>query len=211
MELNVEINGLKELQTKFSGKRLLSGISVCLNRATKSGKTEISKQLRDRWNIQKSVIDKKMHVSGSTSNTLSTTITIIGEPISLIYFNPIEVKGGIKTFAKRNKGSLTGLAQKKVRSKNSGGISVEILRGKKTLLAKTFFIMGKGGTPLVVRRTGLGKGKLQARKVITQASMSMQDKVIAPVKERILGQFNKEWDNQVRQLDEGRGDWLEKD
>lgn len=201
MQFNLTVTGLGELITKFDPQQLTRGMSRSLNRAVRSGKTELSRQTTARWNIQKSTVDRKMEITTSSPSNLSATITVHGEPFNLMYFNPTMTSGGVKTFTKRHKGELPGLLQKKTQSKDNGGLRVEILKGKKTMLRKSFFIIGKGGVPLVVRRVGAGKGKLQARKVITQASMTRQ--LLTPVKEKIISQFDKEWANQVEQLRRG--------
>lgn len=203
MQFNLTVKGLEELVSKFNPQQLSRGMSRSLNRAVRSGKTELSRQTTAIWNLQKSTVDRKTGVSASSPSTLSATITVHGEPFNLMYFNPTMTSGGVKTFTKRHKGELPGLLQKKTQSKDSSGLRVEILKGKKAMLRKSFFIIGKGGTPLVVRRVGAGKGTLQARMVITQASMSVQRKVLTPVKEKIISQFDKEWANQVDQLRRG--------
>lgn len=203
MQFNLTVKGLEDIVSKFNPQQLSRGMSRSLNRAVRSGKTELSRQTTARWNLQKATVDRKTEISASSPRNLSATITVRGEPFNLMYFNPTMTSGGVKTFTKRHKGELPGLLQKKTQGKDSNGLRVEILKGKKTMLRKSFFILGKGGVPLVVRRVGTGKGKLQARRVITQASMTVQRKVLTPVKEKIISQFDKEWSNQVEQLRRG--------
>ncbi len=213
MQITVDAKGLDELIKKFDPKKIRKAIQVSLNRAAKSGKTEASSLLRERWNIKKSDFDRKMTFRGATYSNLQAVIKIIGEPISLIHFNPTQIAGGIKTFTKRNKSAMPGLAQKKSRG-DTGGIRVQILRSKTTQLKKAFFILGKGGTPLIVRRSKQAKSQLGRKeglwavKVITQPSMFKQSNVLAPVKMKIINQFNKEWSNQVKQMNSGGADWL---
>lgn len=232
MQINVDVKGIDELLKKLDPKKIGKGIQAALNRTAKSGKTEISSQLREKWNLRKTDIDRKIEFKPARGSALSAIISVTGKPISLMYFGPSSVSGGIKTYASRNKGVMPGLAQKRSGGRNSG-VKVKIFNTKgQTTLSKAFFtIATKGGTPLVVWRSQekvdaskyyssriknfksrggkYQKGKLKAYKIITLPSMFTQSKVMQAVKEKIKTQWQKEWANQIKQLQSGQG-WMEK-
>ena len=218
MNITVQVEGIKELMEKFKPQKIARGIQAALNKTAKSSKTETSKQLRERWNLKKIDIDRKIIFKGAYGANLQASITVTGEPISLMYFGPKATQGGITTYAARNKkGTMPGLAQKRGGRNTGGRVQVTALTGRQTTLRKAFFtIATKGGTPLVVWRSKekiqagkYKKGKLKAYKIITLPSMFSQSKVMASVEAKIKTQWQKEWDNQIKQLQSGQG-WMEK-
>ena len=157
MYVNVQVKGVEELLKKFDAKKVGKGIQAALNRSVKSGKTETSSQLRERWNLRKYDIDRKIFFRPAQSAaSLIAVISVVGEPTSLMHFNPRSASGGITTYAARNRiGSrvMPGLAQKRG-GRNTGGVKVAALRGRQTTLKRAFFTVAtKGGTPLVVWRS----------------------------------------------------------
>lgn len=205
MIIKVDIEDIKKAVNTFGEGKVKRAIQLSLNRSIRSSKSEISRLIRQKFNITKADLDRKIHLRVASASALSGEVAVRGEPISLMYFKPYAVSGGIRTFAARVRGQrMPGLAQRKVRGRETGGVVAEIIKGKRTKLAKAFFIVGTGGTPLVVIRRSTGK--LQKVAVITEASMFKQQR--DKVAEKVITQFKKEFANQIKQLTLKRATWL---
>ena len=217
MYVNVQVKGVEELLKKFDAKKVGKGIQAALNRSVKSGKTEASEMIRQIFAIKKSDLDRKITIQGAWVNKLSATLTVIGKPINLLYFNARQITGSRSIKAKR-KGRISADTQLKTGRAGRGysGVTSQIQLSHKTVLPKAFISRAtKGGIPLVLvrskeikSRSGRKEG-LRAVKVITEASIFKQGRVMEKVIAKIKTQFNKEWDNQVKQLQSGQG-WMEK-
>jgi len=211
MQISVDIKGVNELLKKIDAKKVMRGIQFALNRAAGSGKTEISSQIREKWSIKKSDLDKKISLKPAVSSNFRATISLTGEPINLLYFPTRQIAGSSAISIKR-KGRISPEAQiKKGKGRGYSGVTSQIEQKHKTVLPKAFIARArKGGIPLVLIRSSKAKSKtgrkegLLAIKVITETSMFRQPKVIAAVEKKIKTQFSKEWENMFKQLKEGR-------
>jgi hypothetical protein len=100
--------------------------------------------------------------------------------------------------------------------KGYSGVTAQIEHGHKTVLPKAFMARGKGGTPLVLIRSSQVKSEsgrkegLKAIKVITEASIFKQGRVLDKVIAKIKMQWQREWENQIKQLNSGQG-WMERE
>lgn len=211
MQIKVELKGVKEAMKILDPKQINKAITYSLNRAARSGKTEASEQIRkgDKpFNLLKSDIDRKISLKAATQNDKTVIITVISDPWLLSYFKPREIKGRVKSVIKRMKGKFE-LLHSGTRLKNSG-VSVEILKGDRNTLSKSFIIQGKGGTPLVVHRMKgvksliTGKDKLAAPKVYSLPSMFKKPRVIEKVINKIKTQWVKEFTGMVERIKTGK-------
>lgn len=206
MIVQIEVKDIKKAIDRFGENRVAKAVRMSINRAVQGMKTQISSEIRKKFKIAKQDLDRKIGVRHATNTNLRAEVKVTGEPISLVYFQPQIVRGGVKTFTARGSKNqrMPGLAQMKTRAK-TGYMSVEILRGKRALLRRAFFVIGKGVVPLVVVRRSTGK--LQKVAVITEASMFRQ--TMPTITRRVTERFEKEFSNQIKQLQRGRGEWLE--
>lgn len=217
MNITIKVEGIKEALEKFSPNKVKRAAAAALNRAVKSGKTEASEQIRKIWAIKKSDLDRKLNIKGALANNLSATLTVTGEPINLLYFDARQIVGG-KSIRLKRKGRISADAQLKTGRAGRGysGVTAQIQYGHKTVLPKAFIARAKkGGTPLVLIRSSKAKSRsgrkegLLAMKIITEQSIFKQERVIDKVITKIKNQWQKEWDNQIKQLNSGQG-WMEK-
>ena len=168
-----------------------------VRRAASAGKTEISKQVRSRFNLKKQDVDRKITVNlkGINNDYPEAKLTIYGDPISLTYFGPKQISGGIQTFISKNR----GIAQKKLRRSKYSGVTVKILKSKQTKLPQAFLARGKGGIPQVFARQGKSRYPLRALKVITVQAIVKQPANMTAIKNRVAEQLRKEWAAQLPQ------------
>jgi hypothetical protein len=221
MEFTCKLTGLSEaLQKDLNPQNVLLAGKRSIVRAANSGKTIISDQIRGRWNIRKSDLDRKIYVDLKNINNMEATLTLTGEPISLIYFDPVEIKGGRRLSFKRNKGgTMPGLIGSQTRLKSGGGVTVKIIKRKTAKLRPAFIATGKGGTPMVFRRIPgsqssntytsksgktVKREKLIAYKVVTYASILKQPGNMEVVINRIDEQLVKEWKSNLAHYTEGQ-------
>src|SRR3990172_12328412 len=157
MDFKIELKGLKEAKKILDVKQYQKAITFSLNRAVKSGRTEASEQIRKGekpFALLKSDVDRKMNVR--LPNPYNAVLKITSGPWILSYFKPRQIVGG-KSAIKRTKKKGFELIKGTGR-KNSGGVSIEIVKGRRVTLKHAFIATGKGGTPLVFWRK---KGELK--------------------------------------------------
>lgn len=215
MQFTIKLEGVEKVMQMFDPHKVARAASAALNRAVKSGKTEASSLIRKRWNIKKFDLDRKIEFKGALMSDLKAIITVRGEPINLLYFQARQIVQGksIKLQRERGKGILEGKF-KIGRGRGYSGVTAQIEHTHKTVLPHAFMAKGKGGTPLVFIRSSKAKSTsgrkegLVAIKVITEASIFKQGRVLDNVIKKIKTQWQKEWDNQIKQLQSGIG-WME--
>lgn len=215
MEFNIELKGFKEAIKDLNPENVLKAARKTIQRAAGAGKTIISSQIREKYALMKGDVDRKIDVDLKNIQNLEATLTVTGKPISLMYFKPTQITGGVKLFAGRSKGQrMPGLAGKKTKSR-SRGVRVRILKSKPVLLKRAFMAIGKHGVPLVFRRKPMtvssetsyvsqktGKPvireKLAAYKIITPASIAANKDNLNAVIKRIDEQLVKEWNQNIK-------------
>lgn len=215
MQISIKLNGVDEMLKKFDPAKVRRVAAASLNRGVKSGRTEASSIIRDIWNIKKSDLDRKITFQGSLWSNLIATLTVRGEPINLLYFGATQIAGNRSVRLKR-KGRISPDAELKTGRAGKGyiGVTAQIQHTHKTVLPKAFIAKGKGGTPLVLIRSSKVQSKLgrkeglKAVRVKTEASIFKQDRTLDKVVAKIKRQWQKEWDNQVKQFNSGKG-WME--
>ena len=216
MEVTIKLEGIEEVLNRYNSKQVIKAINFALRRAIRSGKTAASDEIRNKlkFNIMKSDLDRKITI---TTRPLEGEITVAGKPIILSYFKPTQIGSGIKKRIIKHKGKgASAFEIRQSRTRQSGsGVQVEIIRGRRTILkggrfrtglevAGVFIARGKGGTPLVFGRTK--SNKLIALKVYSEHFMFK--KTLDRVAKRIVEQWEKEWANQVKQMQAGTASWL---
>src|SRR3972149_3036915 len=209
MDFKIELKGLKEAKKILDVKQYQKAITFSLNRAVKSGRTEASEQIRKGekpFALLKSDVDRKMNVR--LPNPYNAVLKITSGPWILSYFKPRQIVGG-KSAIKRTKKKGFELI-KGTRRKNSGGVSIEIVKGRRVTLKHAFIATGKGGTPLVFwRKKGdkssiTGKDKLVALKVYSLPSMFKKPAVIGKVIDKIKTQWEKEITSAINRIISGK-------
>lgn len=217
MNITIKLAGVEKLLKTFDPRKVARAAAGALNRAVKSGRTEASSVIREIWNIKKSDLDRKIVVKGAMMSNLTAILTVTGKPINLLYFGARQIAGG-KSKRLKFKGRIS--ADAKIITGRAGrgysGVTAQTQFSHKTVLPKAFISRAtKGGIPLVLIRSSKAKSKsgrkegLLAIKVITEASIFKQEKTLNRVASKIKTQWQKEWDNQIKQLQSGQG-WMEK-
>ena len=209
MDFKIELKGLEEAKKILDVKQYQKAITFSLNRAVKSGRTEASEQIRKGekpFALLKSDVDRKMNVR--LPNPYNAVLKITSGPWILSYFKPRQIVGG-KSAIKRTKKKGFELIKGTGR-KNSGGVSIEIVKGRRVTLKHAFIATGKGGTPLVFwRKKGdksstTNKDKLAALKVYSLPSMFKKPAVLGKVIDKIKTQWEKEITSAINRIISGK-------
>src|SRR3990172_7197241 len=212
MDFKIELKGLKEAKKGLDVKQYQKAITFSLNRAVKSGKTEASEQIRKGekpFTLSKSDVDRKMDLKLASQNNNTAALKVTSAPWLLSYFKPRQIIGGIKSAIKRTKKKGFELIKGTGR-KNSGGVSIEIVKGRRVTLKHAFIATGKGGTPLVFwRKKGdksstTNKDKLAALKVYSLPSMFKKPAVLGKVIDKIKTQWEKEITSAINRIISGK-------
>jgi len=212
--IEVRLKGIEKVQQVLSPEKARRAVRAAVARAVKSGKTKASDEIRNqlKFNIRKSDLDRKI---SAYYHTDTGRLTVIGKPILLSYFNPVEIRGKTQTRIKKQRGKTAEafeVTKRKLKrkSKRPGGVRVEIIKGRKTLLkggrfvnlpvetAKPFIARGKGGTPLVMARRLDDEGKLYTYRIISEVTMFR--KALRVVTKRIREAWSKELAAQMRRF-----------
>jgi hypothetical protein len=189
MNFTIELKGVEEALKIVDPQLVIQSMKRAISRATNAGRTIISSQIREKFNIKKSDLDPKIGVDLSNLNQGIGILSVRGDPISMTYFGPSQIRGNIKTFVSKNK----GLAQKQVKRAGTGGVAVKIISGKTAQLRGAFIATGKGGNIQVFRRKGKERLPIMALKVISYASIIKKPANLTAIESRILEQLDKEF------------------
>jgi len=201
MYLKIELKGLDEALAVLDPQIIQKAAQRTIQRAAQSGKTVISSQIREKFNIKKSDLDAKIAVDLSGIRQLRARLTVYGSPLSMTRFNPTQTQGDIKTFVSKN----FGLAQSKLkRAARSSGVRVSIIKGKQANL-RAFIAPGKSGGGLQVwRRVGKARLPIRPLKVIGYASIIRKPENIKAVERKIMEQLDKEWKTNLAFYSKGK-------
>ena len=212
--ITIRLKGLDEFRRAVSPAVFHRATRAAIARAIRSGKAKASNEIRNRlkFNIRKSDLDRKI---STYYHFDSGRLTVIGQPILLSYFNPVETRGQTQTRIRKKRGRTVEAFEVKRRKlkrkiKGASGVRVEIIRGRKTLLrggrfvnmpvhvGTPFIIRGRGGTPLVVAKRLDEEGKLYTYRIISEVTMFR--KVLETVAKRIVEAWENEIRNQARRF-----------
>lgn len=140
-----------------------------MNKVLKSGRTMVSTEIRNRYNVPKAVLDERLELFEGRMNNLQAVLTIGGRSIPLSYFGMIANKGRTRSTVKLAKSShgVHGVLQKQTMKRSeSMGISFEIIKGRRTTVTRSMFaaVMPNSGHIGVFHRgTGVIKGREKSK------------------------------------------------
>jgi hypothetical protein len=146
-----------------------SAIYSTMSKVRRHARTLLSTMVREKWNIKKGDLDKRIKVRIGSRNGRhyeSFEMTIKGTSVSLAYF-------GAKQYAGNRVITRTTGRQNQRRSKFQG-VEVEVLKGSKTKLTGAWLQYIPGWGVAVRRREGKGRNTARIQKVISPASMIRQ-------------------------------------
>lgn len=201
--ITIKLEGMKEALAVFDPKVVRQAARAAIDRATKSGRTIVSKEITDVWNVKKKDVDPRIKLTPPRMNDLTGVISIGGKGMSLSYFGARQIMGA--TVRSRVGQNLkTGKVTRGMRAVGPlpQGVVVQVLKGKDTALLRNAFLAkvtaGKSGSHIgVYRRLNKKRLPIDEKNVISIASMVNRPEVMTRVVDRIIERWNVEFPRQL--------------
>lgn len=205
--IEVQFIGYSKLLESTDSSQVVKATTFrSLNRTADGMRTDISKEVRQTFNINKADVDPRIKVMRCRSyDDLETIVTLAGgekSALPLIGFGAVDRRnlagGGSMKLMKSKQGFYS---QRLKRQVGQQGVAYKVMRpGGKGFDGKAFIIPGGGGSlQVVVRRPGQkGNKGLKEKRVISVAAMvgsSKQDvlqRIEAAAQERMAKNFERE-------------------
>ena len=158
--MTVEITGIDKLTGSLSalgGSAMNKAMASALNKTTTTAKSEMSKAVRNVYNIKKKDLDPHIVVNKATKANHSVVITVKTKSIGLIHFNATASKA-------RDKGQ-----------KRYFKTSAKVMKSERKKAYKGAFIANVNGSPQVFRRTTRKRLPIIKLTVITPTTMTHKE------------------------------------
>lgn len=189
----IQLHGYDQLRQSLNPKIVDKAAKAAINKALSKGRTEVSTQIRKKWNIKKKDLDKKLTIKKANGTYLSGSFLARSRPISTTYY-------GAKQFTPHGVANRAG---KKTRKRKTGksGVFTQILRnGKKTHQPHAFIAKMKSGHIGVFERVNKKRLKIREYNTITIASMFGQKEVYEPALKKIEQTMDTEFPRLIQVL-----------
>lgn len=184
-------SGALESALDGTQREVKAAIRSTMARTRRHATTLISSMIREKWNIKKKDLDKRIAVKVGSRGTEydSFEMVIKGTSVSLAYFGATQYAGNrVQT---RRVGRI-----RKTRSAFQG-VQVEVLKGRKTKLAGAFMQAADSGHTMVMKRKGKGRYPLAIKASISPASMFEDAGTADKFEEAIFDFIEREFDRQL--------------
>ena len=145
------IKAFKELNKDEINKSIYRSINSTLAKV----QTETSKQLRNKYNVSASQVKKGFYLSKASPSNLTGKLFASNRTLPLQNFNPVEIKGDIRT--KRVGGKKGSYQSKQIKNPTKQGVYIEILKGEKKLITSAFLLL-RGSNASVKARGEYSRG-----------------------------------------------------
>lgn len=154
IEVKGAIKDVKELTRQLTGKQLALGISRGINKSLMKGRTEARKAVKAEYNIPQSQLSG-INYNKSNSQTLTGSIYATTKPIQMDAFGA-RFETPQKSIRNTKKGEQRVKDFKRKKKNTTGGVSIEIHKGKRVVVPFAFMIAG--AKPRVFARGGYASG-----------------------------------------------------
>jgi len=190
--ITFKVTGIKEARELFSPKTIEKAVTRTLNEIGKKARTATISAITGKYNIKRGDLSEtstgqnriKLFAASAGNNTALLSIT--GRPISLSYFGARQTVGNKVITAKKG--------HKTKRAAKFQGMTVEILKGKRTILPKSSFLAGvkAGNSGLhlgVFQRKGKNRFPIFEKKMVTLPSMFNNTNATEMISKIVSGEF----------------------
>ncbi len=174
-------------------KTVKQAIYSTMRKARAHAVTRMSAEIREKWNIKKADLDKKIRVrigTGTAGHYESFELTIKGTSISLAYFTGTKQYLGNKVINRK-------AGRQNQRSSKFQGVQAEIIKGHKTKLSGAFLQAASSGHMMVMRRKGKGRYPLQVKASISPASMFSNAQTADRFEEGLLDYIERTFEHEL--------------
>lgn len=157
--IRTAINRIQSEYSHISGDLLKKATSRALNRAASSGRTESSKQIRQKYTIGAAKINNEIKTNNSNYRNLEASIRAKGSPLSLSNFGAKQEQARGTTSFNRS-GRASSRLNRRARTNAVRGVSFKVLKsGKEKNLPTAFIQVANGGITVFARGRNLGGGQ----------------------------------------------------
>lgn len=165
-------------------KIVKAAIYSTVGKVRRHARTQLSTLIREKWNIKKKDLDGRIRVRvGERGDGYeSFEMTIRGMSISMAYFKgtvqigaALGISAGVgqsdlSVSVSRGKGGAFRSIRGK-RSADSGGVQVQVIKGRKKILPRAWLHFAPSGHVTVLQRRGKKRTPVRVKAAISPASM----------------------------------------
>lgn len=185
--MNINLTGLDEIKSLLDEKVYAKALSKTLNELVALAKTEVSKQIRKRYNIKKRDLDRHIRIDKSNPNRPIAWINIKSKQgISLYRFSPSQLKPKKKRVVEHSR-KINGKTYKVQSHKRTyaGVTKVKVLKNENRKVVKSGFISTvRGEHTAIFKRAKGSRSKL--KKLYTVDVVGMFNEIGIKVVQRII-------------------------
>lgn len=154
IEVKGAIKDVKELTRQLTGKQLATGISRGINKTLMKGRTEARKAVKAEYNIPQSQLSG-INYNKSSLKTLTGSIYATTKPIQMDAFGA-KFETPQRSIRNTRRGEQRVRDFKRKKKNTSGGVSIEVHKGKRVVVPFAFMIVG--AKPRVFARGAYASG-----------------------------------------------------
>lgn len=201
--ITVKLEGLQEALDVFNPRVVRQAARAAIDRATQSGRTIVTKEITDVWNVKKSDVDPRIRLTKPRIDDLKGEISIGGKGMSLSYFGARQMMGAtVRSRVGQNLRTGKVTRGMKAAGPLPRGVIVQVLKGKDTALLRNAFLAkvtaGKSGSHIgVFRRWNKKRLPIDEKNVISIASMVNRPEVMTRIVSRIADRWYVEFPRQL--------------
>ncbi len=197
MQITVKMEGVDRAKRALDPKLFDRASRLALNEAERKARVEAKKEIRAKWNIKATKANQEVkNIKKARNSDLTAIIQAKGRPISLTYFGAKEIRDTSRGVLVQT--GTRGRIQSRARGQR--GVTVQIIRGRRTHLPKAFIATTKNASVRVFERMGKSRLPIESKSTITIASMFDQAKVQKATVKAAQSQFLKRFAHHWRRL-----------
>lgn len=145
-----------------------AAISSALTKMVKGVKTLVSGEIRAQYNVPRAILDERLTLYSARIKDMVAELVVGGRSIPLSYFGMKATRGGSRSsvsLVKTARGVRGQLKTQTMKRSAKQSITVEVIRGRKTTLAKSAFVavMKSGHIGVMHRGVGAIKSRSKSR------------------------------------------------
>lgn len=199
IELNIQLKDFDRALRHMDPATVRKAGLMSMRETTRAGRVAASKSIRTVFNLKAKDVNKELRaLKVMATGDLVGIIEAKGRPINLVKFGAKWERGrrvttGTKSYTKK-------------RATKSGGVSVRIHKGKKTVLKHAFIARGRRGSAdgagglFVFQRATTNQYPLVNKASITIASMLMQPRTLTDTGKAVEARWSSRFPHHLERL-----------